>query len=117
MLKAATDEDDRPKPKSAKKESAAANLTATAVPVPAQRPVAPPITLNIFPGSVSVDKKDVEDSVAPSTTDEKPAPRRIAEASAQPRAALWAQPRIQTEGSGAASQVGRPSATETQPDP
>jgi hypothetical protein len=114
MLKAATDEDDRPKPKSAKKDgfpghSAADNAAATAVPVPSQRAAAPPITLNLFPGSDPADKNDGEDSEAASTADEKPAPRRIAEASAQPR--------MQAEEAGAANRAAPQSATETQPDP
>jgi hypothetical protein len=114
MLKAATDEDDRPKTKPAKKDSfpghsAADNATATAVPVPAQRAAAPPITLNIFPGSDAADKNDGEDSEAASTADEKPAPRRIAEASVQPR--------MQAEGTGAANREAPRSAPETQPDP
>lgn len=109
MFKAATDADDRPKTKPAKKESAADNAIATAVPVPAQRAAAPPITLNIFPGSDSAEKNDGDDSEAPSSTDEKLAPRRIAEATAQPR--------TQMEGAGAANRVAQRSTTETQPDP
>jgi hypothetical protein len=117
MLKAATDEDERPKPKPAKKDPAADNATATAVAVPAQRAVTPPLTLNIFPASDSADKNDGEDSEAPSAADEKAAPKRIAEASAQPRAALWGQTRIQAEGSGATNQPAAQRAMETQPDP
>jgi len=109
MMKAATDEDDRPKPKSPKKDSAADNATDTAVPVPAQRVATPPITLNIFLASDSADKKDGEDSEAPSATDEKAAPKRIADASAQPR--------IQAEGSGIANRAAPRSAAETHPDP
>jgi hypothetical protein len=109
MLKAVTETDDRPKTKSAKKDSAADNATPTPVPVPAQRAATPPITLNIFPANDSADKKDGNDSEALSTADEKPAPKRIAEASAQPR--------NQAQGTGAANQLAPRSATETLPDP
>ena len=115
MLKAVTDTDDRPKTKPAKKDAAPDNAAVTAVPVPAQRVAAPPITLNIFPANEAADKKDGNDSEAPSTADEKPAPKRIAEASAQLRAGLPVQPRISAEAPGAANQLAR--ATETQPDP
>ena len=109
MLKDVTDTDDRPKTKSAKKDSAADNATPTPVPVTAQRAATPPITLNIFPANDSADKKDGNDSEAPSAGDEKPTPKRIAEASAQPR--------NQAEGAGAANQLATRSAPETQPDP
>ncbi len=115
MMKAATDADDRPKAKPAKKDSAPENATAAAEPVPAQRAVTPPITLNIFSVSDAVDKNGGEDSEASSGADEKAVPKRVAEASA-PRAALWGQPRIQAEGS-AANQVAQRGATEAQPDP
>ncbi|MGA3241122.1 MAG: hypothetical protein ABSG03_33060 [Bryobacteraceae bacterium] len=109
MFKAATDADDHPKAKPAKKDSAPDNATSTAVPVPAQRAAAPPLTLNLFPGSDPAHKNDGDDSEAPSTADEKPAARRIAEASAQPR--------IPPEEASAANRAAQRSATESQPDP
>jgi hypothetical protein len=107
MLKAATDTDDRPKTKPAKKDAAPDNAAVAAVPVAAQRVATPPITFNIFPANDAADKKDGDDSEAASTADEKAAPMRIAGVSVQPR--------LSAEERGAANQQAK--ATETQPDP
>jgi len=107
MLKAVTDTDDRPKTKPAKKDAAPDNATVTAVPVPAQRAATPPITFNLFPANDAANKKDGDDSEAASTDDEKPASKRIAGVSVQPR--------ISSEAPGAANQLAK--TIETQPDP
>jgi hypothetical protein len=107
LLKAATDEDERPKSKSAKKDSAADGPTAIAVPVPGQRTPTLPITFNLFPGGDMPDKKDGENPEAASTNGEKP--KRVAEVSVRGR--------LQAEGADAPIRTAMRGATEIQDEP
>jgi hypothetical protein len=93
ILQAMSDTSERPKAKSAKKDSAADNTLAVAVPVQPQRTIAPPITLNIFPAGSQAEKSDGDNSEAGSTTGQPAATKKVADAPAQLRAAVWAEPR------------------------
>jgi hypothetical protein len=98
MPPAGTNSSDRPKEKSSKKDPAANDGTVAAVPVPPERTTTLPITLNILPAKDSSEKSDGDDSESPSNVDEKHALQRTAEASTEPSAALWVEPRIKAEG-------------------
>jgi len=112
----ANDASGRSKGKSTKKDSAG-NAPVAAVPVPLPQTAPPPIRLNIFAVGDTPQNNGEEDSEAPSAADRKPAPMRIAEASAQPRAALWGEPRIEAEEPSAANPPAPQSAMEARPDP
>jgi hypothetical protein len=87
----------RSKSKSPKKDSAADSVLVASDPVPAHQVASLPLVLSIQPAGDVMDKRDGENPEPPSTKGHKPAPGKIAEASAQPRTALPVAPESQPD--------------------